>query len=206
MYPIAEIFPFVSSVVRGNLGNYSKPRRNFDTVLCRKIWGFFCTLPHEILLNIAKVMKRKSVNPIMLTTWLATFMREYKSLMLTFIVFYRLLQLQIRFQRNLRNITKMRLINIMDLEYTDANLPVDRRELKSQFVKTHEGESETQYRMTPIRIDLWGRLRLKKVRSLMSWSLSRKNLIRWTGPRKQNQYVEPWYHTKHLGSKDEWSQ
>ena len=29
-----------SSVGRGNLVNYSKPSRNFDTVLCRKILGF----------------------------------------------------------------------------------------------------------------------------------------------------------------------
>ena len=39
VYPIVEIFRF-SSVVRGNLGNYSKPRKNFDTVLCRKICVF----------------------------------------------------------------------------------------------------------------------------------------------------------------------
>ena len=41
--PIAENFPVFSSVGQGNLGNYSKRRRNFDTVLCRKIWGGFCT-------------------------------------------------------------------------------------------------------------------------------------------------------------------
>ena len=40
-------FSVFSSVVRGNLGNYSKLRRKFDTDLFRKIWGFFCTLPHK---------------------------------------------------------------------------------------------------------------------------------------------------------------
>ena len=34
-----------TSVVQGNNENCSGPRRNFYTVLCRKIWGFFCTLP-----------------------------------------------------------------------------------------------------------------------------------------------------------------
>ena len=49
-------FSVFSSVGRGNLGNYSKLRRSFDTVLCRKIWGFFYTLPREIWLSITKVM------------------------------------------------------------------------------------------------------------------------------------------------------
>ena len=34
-----ENFPFFSSVVRGNLGNYSNLMRNFDTVLCRNMRG-----------------------------------------------------------------------------------------------------------------------------------------------------------------------
>ena len=51
-----RIFRF-SSVVWGNLGNYSKHRGIFDAVLCRKIWGvFFFTLPHKIWLSITKVM------------------------------------------------------------------------------------------------------------------------------------------------------
>ena len=37
-------------VVWGNLENCSKPRRNFNTALCRNIWD--CTLPHEICLSI----------------------------------------------------------------------------------------------------------------------------------------------------------
>ena len=34
----------------------SKPRRNFYTFLCRKIWLGFCSLTHEIWLSITKVM------------------------------------------------------------------------------------------------------------------------------------------------------
>ena len=50
-------FSAFSSVGRGNLGNYSKPRKIFDTDLCRKYkFFFFCTLPHEIWLSITKVM------------------------------------------------------------------------------------------------------------------------------------------------------
>ena len=45
-----------TSVVWGNLENCSVHRRNFYTGMCRKIWGFFCTLPHEIRLSITKVM------------------------------------------------------------------------------------------------------------------------------------------------------
>ena len=36
-----EFSVFFSSVVRGILENCSEPRRNFYTVLCRKIWGIF---------------------------------------------------------------------------------------------------------------------------------------------------------------------
>ena len=64
-------FSVFSSVGRGNLGNYSKPRQNFDTVLCRKIWEFFCTLPHEIWLSTTKVMNdfTGSGNPWTQSCW-----------------------------------------------------------------------------------------------------------------------------------------
>ena len=50
-----SIFQFFPSVVRGNLGNYSKPIRNYDTVLCRKIWGFFCTYRMKFNLVLQKL-------------------------------------------------------------------------------------------------------------------------------------------------------
>ena len=37
-------FSVFSSVGHGNLGNYSKPRRYFDTVLCREYEGVFFAL------------------------------------------------------------------------------------------------------------------------------------------------------------------
>ena len=72
--PHRREFSVFSSFVRGNLGNYSKLRRNFDTVLCRNIWeggGGGCTLPHEIWLSFLKVMSdfTGSGNPWTQSCW-----------------------------------------------------------------------------------------------------------------------------------------
>ena len=67
------------TVVRDNLDNCSEPRRNFYTVLWRKIWGGFRTLPFEVwklwtifLTCDVRLLLRKVVNQIRQTTWLAT--------------------------------------------------------------------------------------------------------------------------------------